>query len=170
MQFAGCFQETHLGKNKNWILGKGWMVKCFAPGESTMRRAGPELPRKSSCPMALPLALAIPAILSHLFCCNILLPKRGMMWKFKSHCLPYYLSKASSLQEKSGHRSKGLYGGYTNCPTCGSPQMGLIPNLQGYPSKPCHIFPQLNQLPWKQFQSRALHYDPNQIYERHSCK
>lgn len=60
MQFTGCFQKIYFGWNKNWIPGSGWMVECSAPGKSTLKTDGPELPNKSPCSTELPPALAIP--------------------------------------------------------------------------------------------------------------
>lgn len=83
-----------------------------------------------------------------LFCCNILPPWRGRLWQFISHCLSHYLFKASSLQEKSGHKSllqvttKALYRGYTNYdphvvpPTCGS-----FPSFRDIPASSATSFP-----------------------------
>lgn len=150
------------------------MVECFAPTESTLERDGPELPRKSPCPRVLPPALSI---LSHSYftVTSHFLGEAG--WdNLYSTTSPKQAVYKKSLGTDLCYRltTKALYRGYTNC----APQVAppAPPHhvahsiLQGYQSKSSHVFLQLNQWPWKQFQSNALHYDHNQIFMRLSCK
>lgn len=142
MQLTGCFPETHLGKNKNWTPGRGWLVKCFAPGESTLKRDGPGLPRKSPCPMALPPALPI---LSHYFAVISYFPgEAGCDNLYPTVCpttSPKQVVYKKSLGTNLCYRvtNKALYRGYTNYAPHVAPPTWLITILQGYPCKPCHM-------------------------------
>lgn len=98
-----------------------------------------------------------------LFYCNIPLPRRGRY----PTTSPKQVVCKESLGTDLCYRviTKALHRGYTN----NAPQVAHS-ILQGYQSKSSHVFPQLNQWPWKQFQSSVLNYDDNQIFKRHSCK